>query len=53
MLSSIDRMRHAQIWDLLDQYAGIREHLEDLLYSMQMLQSLLESELDDLSDEFR
>lgn len=52
MLSSIDRMRHAQIWDLFDQYADIRDHLEDLLYSMQMLQSQLTSDLDDLSDDF-
>ena len=52
MLSSIDRMRHAQIWDLLDQYADIRDHLEDILYSMQMLQSQLTSDLEDLSDDF-
>ena len=52
MISSIDHMRHAQIWDLLDQYADIRDHLEDLLYSMQMLQSQLISDLDDLSDDF-
>lgn len=52
MLSSIDRMRHSQIWDLLDQYADIREHLEDLLYSMQMLQSQMVSDLEDLSVDF-
>lgn len=52
MLSSIDRMRHLQIWSLLDQYADIREHLEDILYSLQMLQSQLVSDLDDLSADF-
>lgn len=52
MLSSIDRIRHSQIWDLLDQYADIREHLEDILYSMQMLQSQMLSDLEDLSDDF-
>ena len=52
MLSSIDRMRHSQIWDLLDTYADIREHLEDILYSMQMLQSQMVSDLEDLSVDF-
>ena len=52
MLSSIDRMRHSQIWSLLDQYADIRDHLEDVLYAMQMLQSQLVSDLDDLSADF-
>ena len=52
MLSSIDRMRHSQIWNLLDQYADIRDHLEDVLYAMQMLQSQLASDIDDLSVDF-
>lgn len=52
MLSSIDRMRHSQIWSLLDQYADIREHLEDILYALQMLQSQLVSDLGELSDDF-
>lgn len=52
MLSSIDRMRHSQIWDLLGQYADIRDHLEDVLYTLQMLQSQLVSDLDGLSDDF-
>ena len=49
MLSSIDRMRHSQIWSLLDRYADIRDHLEDIFYALQMLQSQLVSDLDDLS----
>lgn len=52
MLSSTDRMRHSQIWDLLDRYADIREHLEDILYSMQMLQSQMASDLEDISVDF-
>jgi len=52
MLSPIDRMRHAQIWSLLDQYADIREHLEDVFYALQMLQSQLVSDLNDLSADF-
>lgn len=52
MLSSIDRMRHSQIWNLLDQYADIRDHLEDVLYAMQMLQSQLASDIEDLSVDF-
>lgn len=52
MLSSIDRMRHSQIWDLLNQYADIREHLEDILSSMQMIQSQMLSDLNDLSVDF-
>ena len=34
MFSSIERIRHAQIWSLLDQYADIREHLEDIFYAL-------------------
>jgi len=52
MLSAIDKMRHSQIWDLLGEYADIREHLEDLFHSLCMIQSLLEAELNDISDEF-
>lgn len=52
MLSSIDRMRHSQIWDLLNRYADIREHLEDILSSMQMIQSQMLSDLNDLSADF-
>ena len=51
MLSAIDKMRHSQIWDLLGEYADIREHLEELFHSLCRLQMLLDSELDDLSDE--
>lgn len=52
MLSAIDKMRHSQIWDLLGEYADIREHLEDLFHSLCMIQSSLEAELNDISDEF-
>ena len=52
MLSAIDKMRHSQIWDLLGEYADIREHLEDLFHSLCMVQSSLEAELNDISDEF-
>ena len=52
MLSAIDRMRHAQIWNLLYEYADIRDQLEDLFNSLHVLQQSIEVELDDLSTEF-
>ena len=52
MLSAIDKMRQSQIWDLLGEYADIREHLEELFHSLCLVQSLLEAELNDISDEF-
>lgn len=52
MPSSIDRIRHAQIWDLLDQYADIRDQLEDVLSSMQVLQFQFAADLEDLSADF-
>ena len=52
MLSAIDRMRHAQIWNLLYEYADIRDQLEDLFNSLHLLQQSIEVELDDLSEEF-
>lgn len=52
MSSSVDRIRHAQIWDLLGQYADIRDQLEDVLSSMQVLQAQFISDLEDLSVDF-
>lgn len=51
MLTAIDKMRHAQIWDLLSEYAAIREHLEDTFHSMCSLRMSFELELNDLSDD--
>lgn len=51
MLTSIDRMRHAQIWDLLGEYADIRGHLEETFHSLCSLKMSLELEMNDLSDE--
>lgn len=52
MLSTMDQMRHAQIWDLLGKYADIRDQLEDLFHSLRFLQQNIEMELEDLSDDF-
>ena len=52
MLSSIDQMRHAQIWNLLYEYAEIRDQLEDLFHSIHFPQQNIEMELEDLSEDF-
>lgn len=52
MLSSIDRMRHAQIWDLLYEYADIREQLESIFESLCILHNSIETELEDISEDF-
>jgi len=52
MLSTIDQMRHAQIWDLLGKYADIRDQLEDLFNSLRFLQQNIEMELEALSNDF-
>ena len=52
MLSAIDKVRHAQIWNLLYEYGDIRDQLEDLFNSLHLLQQSIEVELDDLSEEF-
>lgn len=52
MLSSIDRIRHDQIWDLLHEYADIRDQLEALFDALHLLQQSLEVELEDLSEDF-
>ena len=43
--------QHAQIWELLNEYADIRDELEDTLSSFQELRSELETALEDVSEE--
>lgn len=43
--------QHAQIWELLNEYADIRDELEDALASFQELKAELETALEDVSQE--
>lgn len=44
-------IKDASIWDLLDEYADIRDELEDTLRSYEILQYELTSAMEDIQDE--
>ena len=43
--------RHEEIWDLLNDYADIRDELEDTLMSFQMIYEEIGFAIQDISDE--
>ena len=45
------KLMHGQIWDLISDYADIRDELEDALDSIRILYSDLELAMEDISDE--
>lgn len=44
-------LQHAEIWDLLTEYADIRDELEDTLDSFSYLKADIELALEDITDE--
>lgn len=44
-------IKDAAIWDLLDEYADIRDELEDTLESFEILQFEMASAMEDIQDE--
>lgn len=44
-------IKDAAIWDLLDEYADIRDELEDTLQSFEILQFEMVSAMEDIQDE--
>lgn len=52
MPTEFEKMRHSQIWGLLNEYADIRDHLEDIFNTLHLLQQSLQQELEDLSLDF-
>ena len=44
-------IKDASIWELLDEYADIRDELEDTLQSFEILQFELASAMEDIQDE--
>ncbi len=45
-----DRKRHSDIWDLLYEYADIRDELEDTLLSFRELHTEIEYAMDEVTD---
>ncbi len=45
------RTRHDEIWGLLNEYADIRDELEDALLSFQILQEEIEFAMEDITEE--
>ena len=46
-----DKIRHADIWNLLYEYAGIRDELEDTLTSIRLLHEEMECAMIDITEE--
>lgn len=51
MTDKQDKNRHADIWNLLYEYADIRDELEDALLSFRELHAEIEYAMEDISDE--
>lgn len=51
MAEKQDKTRHADIWNLLYEYADIRDELEDTLISFQQLHQEIEYAMEDITDE--
>lgn len=51
MADKQDKARHADIWNLLYEYADIRDELEDTLTSFQQLYQEIEYAMEDITDE--
>ena len=51
MADKQDKTRHADIWNLLYEYADIRDELEDTLTSFQQLHKEIEYAMEDITDE--
>lgn len=51
MADKQDKSRHADIWNLLYEYADIRDELEDALLSFRELHAEIEYAMEDITDE--
>lgn len=51
MAEKQDKNRHADLWNLLYEYADIRDELEDALLSFKELHAEIEYAMEDISDE--
>ena len=51
MADKQDKSRHADIWNLLYEYADIRDELEDALLSFGELHAEIEYAMEDITDE--
>ena len=51
MTNKQDRDHNTSIWDLLNEYADIRDELEDTLLSFQELHADIEYAMDEITDE--
>lgn len=51
MVDKQDKKRHNDIWDLLYEYADIRDELKDTLLSFQELHAEIEYAMEDITDE--
>ena len=51
MMDSQSKLIHSRIWDLLSDYADIRDELEDAFGSIRLLYEELEFALTDIGDE--
>lgn len=47
----IQSLQHAEIWELLNEYADIRDELEDTFDSFHYLKADIETAMDDIADE--
>ena len=51
MMDKQDKNRHADIWNLLYEYADIRDELEDTLTSIRLLHEEMECAMVDITDQ--
>ena len=51
MMDSQAKLIHSRIWDLISDYADIRDELEGVLYSIRILYGDLELAMEDIADE--
>lgn len=51
MVDKQDKKRHNNIWDLLYEYADIRDELEDTLLSFKELHAEIEYAMEEITDE--
>ena len=51
MAEKQDKNRHADLWNLLYEYADIRDELEDALLSFRELHAEIEYAMEDITDE--
>ncbi len=51
MVDKQDKKRHSDIWDLLYEYADIRDELEDTLLSFKELHAEIEYAMEEITDE--